>query len=270
MSVSTYSGQLSVFSIGGGSQLEFIETGQVEFNEDHREGAPASRFGGNTQGTKKSCRLTASLFSDSSTDIRVSHLGLSAATLGAVNLLTLGVSSLTFVNQMKHRMKPGAGELWAYPIVTDGFLTGQVEVGILSASVPQLLLDMFSSTYGDLNKTLDFTIGGVQIQVPLRAGSMNIGIEKDGLQMFSISLDDRSARAGVTVLPSGTTTLLEKSINQPKTALAFSFTGKAATSFNIAGNMVWDRYELQIRDNELVPSSLSFLSQGAWTSTSVP
>jgi hypothetical protein len=266
MATESYAGALNILSIGGNSQLEFIENANYTFTEEGAEGAPASRFGGNDQGTKMSGKIEFSLFSDQATDVRVSHLDLSAATWGSVNLLSPNILSNMQVRiQMVHKMNPGTGQLWAYPIVADGKFEGSLKLGMDRAAVPQILIDMFSATYGDKNRVLAFTLNSVGVSVPFRQKSAAIPVEKDGLMEYTLDLADRSARAGVTVLPSGTTSLLEKAINQPKTALAFVFRPASHPSINISGNMVWETFELNIEDGKLVPSKLTFATQGTVT-----
>lgn len=263
MATQSYAGALNVLSIGGNSQLEFVENANFVFTEAGEEGAPASRFGGNDQGTKMSGKIEYSLFSDLSTDIRVSHLDLSAATWGSVNLLSPNIVSILKVGiQFVHKQNPGAGQLWAYPIVADAKFDGSLKLGMDRAAVPQILIDMFSATYGDKNRVLAATIGGVGLSIPFRQKVATIPVEKDGLQEYTLELADRSARAGVTVLPSGTTSLLEKAINQPKTALAFVFQPNSHPSINISGNMVYESLELMIEDGKLVPTKISFATQG--------
>jgi len=265
-----YSGTLQTFSVAGGSQLEFVRDAEITVNDAQVEGAPASRFGGNTQGVKRAATISGTLMTDSSTDIRVSHLNVSAATLGAVNLLSPNVlNSLTLGINMTHQMKAGVGQLWQTPVVSDGSFDTSLTLDFDGTAVPQLLVDMFSATYANLNKTLDFTVNGVQIQIPFRMREASIPVGKGEKQIYTLGLADRSARSGVTVLPSGTTSLLEKALNQPKTAIAFAFQGASTFNISMSGNMVWSRYQLQIQDSGLVLASASWLSYGTVTGTGV-
>jgi hypothetical protein len=169
---------------------------------------------------------------------------------------------------MEHQMNPGAGTLWEYPLVADAKLSASLDLTMESGTIPQILVDMFSATYANLNKTLDFTIGGVQIQVPFRMSEAVIPVEKGGLMRYSLTLADRSARSGVTVLPSGTTTLLEKALNAPKTALAFAFTPTSPNNIAMSGNMVFESVDFTIEDGRLVPINYAFLTQGTVTGAS--
>lgn len=262
----SYAGLLNTFSVGGSSQLEFLENANLTFEDVHEEGAPASRFGGNAQGVKRRGTVSASLFSDSSTAIRVSHLGLSAAALGSVDLLDPNIlARLTFGVEYEHKLSPGAGLLWELPVVADGRLSASLELAHDSTEAPALLIALGSGTYGDLNLTLDFTLGGVQIQAPFRLAQGTLPIEKSGLMTYTLTLADRSARSGVTVLPSGTTSLLEKALNAPRTAIAFAFKGKAHPTIEASGNMVYKSMNLEIRDGGLVPVQYEWATQGAVT-----
>jgi hypothetical protein len=265
-----YSGTLQTFSIAGGSQLEFVRDAEISIPETQAEGAPASRFGGNTQGLKRGAMISGTLMSDSSTDIRVSHLNVSAGTLGAVNLLSPNIlNSLTLGINMTHQPKAGVGQLWQTLVVADGLFDASLTLDFDGTAAPALLVDMFSGTYANLNKVLDFTVGGVQIQIPFRMREASIPVGKGEKQTYTLGLSDRSARSGVTVLPSGTSSLLEKAINQPKSSIAFAFQGAGASNISISGNMVWQRYQLQIQDSGLVLATASWLSFGTVTGTGV-
>lgn len=268
MATESYAGNLSVLSIGGSSQLEFVENANFSFSETPVKGAPASRFGGNVQGTKLAGKIEYSLWDDLAGGevVRVSHLDLSAATWGSVNLLSPNiVSSLRLGVKFQHKMNPGLGQRWVYPIVADGEFDGSLKLGMDRAAVPQILIDMFSATYGDRNRVLAFTINSVGFSVPMRQMEATIPVVKDGLQEYTLSLADRSARSGITVLPIGTTSLIQKAINAPKTALAFVFQPHATPTITIGGNMVWESMELAIEDGALIPTKVSFATQGTVT-----
>lgn len=262
----SYAGVLSVCSIGGNSQLEFLQNANYRFTEAQQEGAPASRFGGNTQGVKMSGEISFSLFSDQATDIRVSHLDLSAATLASLDLLSPQIlSSLELNVDYTHQMNPGVGDLWAYPVVADGRFSGSLRLAHMTDTAAGPLIDFMSNTYADKNKVLAFTINSVGFSVPFRMTDAGIPVTKDGLIEYTLALADRSARSGVTVLPSGTTSLLEKAFNQPRTALAFAFRPKAHPSQNFAGNMVIKSVRLGINDGNLVPIQYVYATQGTVT-----
>lgn len=270
MATQGYAGALSVLSIGGNSQLEFIKNANFSWSDAPEEGAPASRFGGNTQGTKKSGKLSYSLFSDTSTaDTRVSHLDLSAAAYGSspVSLISPNIlSSLKVGVKFTHKMNPGTGELWAYPVVVDGHFDASLKLG-MGALAPEILKDFFSATYATQNKVLTFTHNAIAFSIPFRQMGAEVPVAKDGLMEYTMALADRSARAGVTVLPSGTTSLIEKAFNAPKTALAFAFTPASSASVAIAGNMVFESMDFEITDGALTVLNFGFATQGAVTGT---
>lgn len=265
MATQGYAGALSVLSIGGASQLEFFKTANYSFDEATEDGAPGSRFGGNTQGLKKSGRITVALMSDTSTaDTRVSHLDLSAAAFGSSPASLLSPNILTTLKvgvKMTHKPNPGAGELWAFPVVVDGHIDGSLKLG-MGALAPEILKDFFSATYATQNKVLTFTMNSINFSFPFRQVGADVPVAKDGLMEYTMSLMDRSARSGVTVLPSGTTSLIEKALNAPKTALAFAFTPAASNSVALSGNMVFESFDMQIDNGALVMANYSFLTQG--------
>ncbi len=263
----SYSGVLNTFDVGGASQLEFFETANITISPVFVGGAPASRFGQNKQKTKLGGKISVGLWSDIATDQRVSHLQLSAATLGSLNLLSPDIifsMHLGIRNTLK--MQPGAGQLWSYATVMDGEFEGSLDLGMDSSVIPQPIIDSFSPTYADSHKVLAFTIGGTGVSVPFTQGELVLPIEKGGFMKYTMALQDRSARSGVTILPTGTTSLLQKAINDPKTAIAFAFQAyDGADSPAIAGDMVFESVGLDIIDGELVPIKYNFATSGVVT-----
>jgi hypothetical protein len=275
MAVEVFDGTLNTFSVGGNAQLEYLENATMSIDANIQEGASVLYGGSNVQETKRSGRIDCSLFSDVSTGIRVSHLDLSAASLvrtgpTTVNLLSPNIlSSLEFNIRMSHQMKAGIGEKFAYPVVTGRTFSASMDLDIETTAGPTLLVDMLSTTYAHRDHTLSFTVNGVVIALPVRIVNAGIPFEHAGKQRFTLQLGDRSGISGSTITPSGTTSLLEKALNAYKTALAFSFQGASAASIALSGNMVWDSYSLRIQDGQLVPSSMSFQTQGTVTGTLV-
>lgn len=259
----SYAGTLAVASIGGNSMLEFIESANYRFTEAQQNGAPASRFGGNMQGLKMNGEITFSLFSDQSTDIRVSHLDLTAADIGSVDLLDPNILfGLDYNFDCSQKMNPGTGQLWSVPVVTDGLFTGALRLAMMTDAATALITDFFSGTYADKNKTLTFTLNSVSFSVPIRVGDIGLPVTKDGLLEYSVALGDRSARSGVTILPSGTATLLAASLNAPRTALAFVFRPKVHPSNQISGNMILKSMRFSVNDGALVPIQYTYATQG--------
>lgn len=270
MSVHVWDGKLNTFSVGGAAQLEYLENATLSEESQTVNGASVLYGGELVQETKARARLDCSLFSDLSTGIRISHLDLSAASLGAVNLLSPHImASLDFNIKMNHVMKAATGLKWEHPQVSGRVFAASLELDIDDASTPDLLLAMFSSTYADRNKTLTFVLNGVSVSMPMRIIGSTQPIEQAGKQKYTMVLGDASGRSGTTVTPSGSTTLLEKAINAYKTVVAFAFQGASTYNIAVSGNMVWDALGLKIEDGLLVPSRMSFLGQGTITGSSV-
>lgn len=261
-----YAGNLSVFSVGGNSQLDYLQNANIRFTETQVEGAAASKFGGNSQGVKMQGEITFSVFSDQATDNRVSHLDVSAADLGSVDLLSPNIlNDLQFSVDYTHGMNPSIGDLWAFPVIVDRRFAASLRCAMMTDDAPDLLVDFMSGTYADKNKTLGFTINSVGVECPMRVTDASMAIAQQQMLEYNLSLADRSGRSGVTILPSGTTSLLEKALNQSRTALAFSFRPKAHPSMNFSGNMIVRRVSLGISDNVLIPISYTYATQGTVT-----
>lgn len=263
-----YAGNLSVFSIASASQLDYLQNANLNLTEQQQEGSSIAYLGGNTQGVKMGGELSCSLFSDQSTAIRVSHLDVSAADLGSVDLLSPNILyGLDLSLDYTHGMNPGIGELWQFPVIADRRFSGSLRLAMMTDDAPDLLVDLLSGTYADKNKLFSFTINGVEFEVPMRMTGATIPIQKEGMLEYTIPLADRSGRSGVTVKPTGTTSLIEKAFNSASTALAFAFRPKVHPSLNFAGNMLIKSFRMSIQDASLVPVNLTYACQGTWTGT---
>lgn len=258
-------GTLNTFSIASVSQLAFLENAEVRVAEDQADGAGVFYAGGNAQGLKRTLEVRASLFSDISTALRASHLDLTAADFGATDLLVEGTENVTLNVDVEHRDKPGAGELWAYPVPSNRVISASGSIGIQTANSPGLLVAMGSNTYADLNLAFSMTLGGVTFDVPLRLSETAFSLDNGGILTHSFSASDRSGRSGVTITPSGTTTFIEKILNAWQTAIGFSFSPSAAPSVSYGGNMVFKSMQLSVADKQLVPTQFTWMSQGAVT-----
>jgi hypothetical protein len=259
----SYAGTLAVASIGGNSMLEFIESANYRFTEAQQQGAPASRFGGNMQGLKMNGEISFSLFSDQTTDIRVSHLDLTAADIGSVDLLDPNILfGFDYNWDVSQKMNPGTGQLWSFPVVTDGLFTGSLRLAMMTNAAAAFVADFMGGTYANKNGTFTFTLNGVSFSIPIRMSDLSLPVSKDGLLEYSVALGDRSARSGVTVLPSGTSGLLAQALNAPRTALAFVFRPKAHPNNEFSGNMILKSMRFSVNDGALVPFKYTYATQG--------
>lgn len=266
-----WDGELTTFSLGGSAYLELVKDANLAWESATEEGASVLYGGSNIQETKRRGRIECSLFQDVATGVRLSHLDLSLASLGAVNLLSTAniLNSLAINIKCKHQMKGGAGEAWEHPVVTGRDFSATLDLDCDSAAVPQPLVDFFSTTYADRDKTLTFTLNGVAFSLPMRIIGAGMPVEQAGKQHYTLSMGDRSAYSGQTVSPSGTTSLIQKIFNAYKTAITFSFQAAAAKSISATGNAVFDSLSLEINNGILVPTKLVLLTQGTVTGTAV-
>lgn len=262
-------GSLATMSVGGSSQLEFFERASFQGNVQTEDGKPVVQTYGRAEEVKLGGQFDIDLFSHASS-IVVSHLNLSALTLGGTSLLGFN-RSIGIDLAYAHQMKGGNGELYEFPQVTGVKASASIELDLDTTIGGILIANFYSATNTDRNKILAFTVGGVGIELPFKMVSCSKPVERDGLQTYTLGLEGRQVLYG-TVMPTapvGTTSLLEKAFNSFRTALAFDWKSSAATGYRLQGNMVYNSVSLKIADAQLVPVNYSFKTQGTITPTNV-
>ncbi len=259
--------QFNSFTIGGSSFLTDLESITATIDSDTVENHGLTNDMVGEQVAKVGCRLEVPLFSTISTPERVSHLGLTACTLGTPNLLTdYGVESLDFNVAYQQVQRPSAGSLFRYPQNVRRNITASVTFGVPDTGLLPMLTDMTSATYGDRVKNLSFTINSVVTTLPVLLKSTQLAGQRDGLQMVTAELGPRVPTSGAyPAAPTGTTSLFEKALNSYRTGLAVVLSNTVTTGETLSGTFLFDGLQLQIRDGALVMANYSFVSQGAFT-----
>lgn len=273
------SGDLSVFTWGSGptSLVALVQDVSFELPADVVEGRGITYKGENPQAVKQGGTIRTTLMSSVDSCTRVANVDVTAFTLDAVNyaaFLRGGSLNLSF----NHDQGGGVGDYWKYPcVVWPVSYTGEVTLNLPDSGTANALQDtmgdLFNATaataIANRQATMSITINGVTITLVCLITNARWSAEGGKLQTVTFSLQGKQCTSATDhpTAPTGTTSLLEKAMNAPKTPLAFVLTPKATNSTSLAGEMVFSSYGFDFNDAQLIAERYEFLTHGAVTAT---
>ena len=198
---------------------------------------------------------------------RVSDLNMTAATLGGDNLLTTGLSSLDLDISYARADRPSAGSMFKHPQNVKRRLTGRVEFAVPDSGDIPLVTAVGSTTHADKVLSLSFTINAITFTLPVLLTNVVTSADRDGLIMISADLGPRKPVGGGAYpsAPVGTSSLLEKAINDYRTPIAVVVATKAVGGRSGTGNFIFDSVKLEARDGGLVMVRYGLINQGTVT-----
>lgn len=260
-------GDLSVFSIGGNSQLAYLRDASITLEVASMEASPIVRVYNRADAGRKSGRIRANLMSVVSGSVKTNHLDVSAFAFASNNLLgSLQSGSLSI--EMALSDAAAVNDSWASPYITKKTLSGEAVLNAPAASSHTLAaLFSGSAALSGLTGSLSFTINGVAVTADALFRSYEHSLPQSGFQTMNLRFEGAPVDATATAYPAaptGTTTLLEKALNSLD-ALAFAITSKAAGGVAYSGNMVFSSYRVRWANGELVMAEMEFATQGAVT-----
>jgi hypothetical protein len=273
------SADLSVFTWGSGptSLVALLQDVSFELPADVVEGRGITYKGENPQAVKQGGIIRTTLMSSVDSCTRVANVDVTAFTLDGVNYaayLRGGSCNVSY----NHDEGAGVGDYWKSPIVVWPMSAGfEVTLNLPDSGTANALQD----TMGDLlNATaataianrqaiISITINAVAITYVCLIENARWSAEGGKLQTVTFTLKAKHCAAATDhpTAPTGTTSLLEKALNAPKTALAFVLTPKATNSTSFAGEMVFSSYGFDFNDSQLIAERYEFLTHGAVTAT---
>lgn len=256
-------GTLSLLSLGGNDFLADLEDATLEIGPDMTKRIDSITRAGQAEGTtKRGCHFEISLLSTKSTPERVSHLDLTAFTIGGTDYIA-NLESLDFSGSYEQKDKPAAGQLWQVKQNVTKKYTASVNLAIPDTGGMPLLVNQTSATLSNQNAALAFTLNGNAFSFAMRSVKVSAPWQRDGLQMVTVDFVGRDPGTGAfPSAPTGTTGLLQLALNAFKTPLAFDFISHATEGYELSGNVIYSGFSFQIKDGELVPVKYSFDSTG--------
>lgn len=267
-------GNLAVLSAGGVNLMTLVKNVRWIGETLDVDGAPMPNPSMSAQAMSLGGRLEIGAFSTKSAPTRVSHLDISAVTVDSVDLVTMFKRG-SFEASYTIQEGKAAGSVWKVPVVTKKDFTLRLEFMIPLSGTANALRSIvsqhLSGTVTDLNMTVTVTINSVSFTLPCLLVGAEVGGSDGELTMVTLELKGRAPDVGTTypTAPTGTTTLIEKAINAPGIAVAFSFTPHSASGegANIAGNAVFGAFGFDFNADEIINERYTLLSTGAVTQT---
>lgn len=262
------SGDLSVFTVGGSSQLAVLENVTYRTTVAKNEGRILKVVGGQAQAGRRSGRIEMTNMStiSGSAPTRVTAFELSAISLGGVDVIAL-INTLDFSGNMNLKDAAAAPEEWAWPQFMGKDYSARATLFIPATSGQAFSAAVHGARSG-LAVTLTFTINGVAITLPMLITEAVHKTNVDDHQMYEVALEGRAPDSGsYPTAPTGTTSLLEKAFAAPGTALAFVITTKASPDgVTYSGNMVYESFNFSIGQNgQLVKEQYTWAVRGTPT-----
>ena len=261
MSTRKYYGDLTTYTVGGTSLIDSMSDSVLTVNAGHDEGKGMARVHESPQLVVKGFSLEATTMSNVSGVGRVTNLNLTAFTVGGTAYLAT-VDSVSLNGTMAHAEGKGAGDFWEFPNVVSAGFSGKARLKVPAADLNALDALAADQTVAGNYVAISATLNGVVLTIPVALTMFTRETPIDDIQYFSIDFVGRDPLTGTyPTAPTGTTSLLEKAIVQPRTALAFSFK-PSSDAGTYSGNLVWSGWDFSVNNTGVVRTKYSFKGAG--------
>ncbi len=261
MSTRKYYGDLATYTVGGTSLIDSLSDAVLTVNAGHDEGKGMARLHESPQLVVKGFSLEATATSNVAGVGRVTNLNLTAFTVGGTAYLAT-VDSVSFSGSMAHAEGKGAADFWEFPNVVSAGFSGKARLKVPAADLPALDALAADATVAGNYLAISATLNGVVVTIPVAITMFTRELPIDDIQYFSIDFVGRDPLTGTyPTAPTGTTSLLEKAIVQPRTALAFTFK-PSADSGTYSGNLVWSAWDFSVNNTGVVRTKYSWKGAG--------
>lgn len=259
---------ISLFTVGGIALASSGYTFGATVTSDTVDAGLVTRLGKYNQPVKQGLALSIERNGIVSGAERVSHLNVSAFTIGGTSYLAL-LKDLNLSGSFDTEMQAGIGEKFQKPQVVAKDYSITASLNVASGTALALANMVGGADFASSDQTLSFTIDSVVITIPMNLITFDLGIQRAGLQSISLTFQGADPGAGAyPAAPTGTTSLLEQLLNTPTAELAFSLQNVASGDVNgvrLTGNCVAESFSIQTSDGQLVSETYQFQSYGTVT-----
>ena len=260
-------GDISVFSIGGASQLAFFDNVTLTTTNMTANTASVGAAGQRSSIMKSSATIDVNLRSISgTTSDAATHLDLTSLAIGALTFTCFSSCALNI--SYATAPVPCVGSRYKLEDNTNLILAADVTVQAVSGTASTLMIPFNNAAaLSTSNVTFTLIYNGVTYAIPMLIQEVSLVAERDGVQDINIKLEGRAPDTGAyPTTPTSTTGLLNKALNDYNTALAVSFQSITSTNgVNVSGNFKFQSASFEIADEQIVPVSYQFRSEGAVT-----
>jgi hypothetical protein len=264
-----YSGQdIGIFTAGGIALVAAGTNFTFSMTNEKQDAGLIARLGKNSQGVKTNCKLSVDLASVVSGSQRVSHVNVTAFTIGGVSYLNV-LKSFTLSGSFEHVMQAGVGEKYGKPQVTAKDYQISVDIDVESDDAKTLFDFLGGSDFSNNDQTVSITVNSVVLTFAMNLNEATLTGQRYALQQISMSFDGGDPGAGVyPAAPTGTSTILEKALNAPTTEVSFTFQNALASDthgIKASGTAVFDSFSFKVVDGQLVEENYSFVTYSTVT-----
>jgi hypothetical protein len=264
-------GDISLVTIAGVDQT--VELANITYSGDIdlQEASPIGRPHASSHPVKQGLTISTGLYTTISAPTRVTNLNVTGFTVDAVALITM-LRGGTFSANYTLQEGSAVNDLFKWPVVTktDFTLDGKLIIptaALGTDNVSHVISPAWASTtIGDKNMIFSMIINGVTIALPMVIQSFTHAFTQADLVAYDITMKGQDPYTGTyPTTPTGTTTLLEKGLNDPGTAIAFALTSHASEGVAYSGNAVYSGMSFSFDDGTVITNDFTFVSQGAVT-----
>lgn len=267
-------GDISLVTIAGSDQTVDLANITYSGNIDLQEASPIGRFHASAHPVKQGLTISTGLYSTISAPTRVTNLNVTGFSIDAVALITMlrgGSFSATYTIQEGSAIN----DLFKFPVVTktDFSLTGKLIIptaNLGTDNISHVISPQWASTtLADKNMVFTMTINSVVITLPMVLESFTHAFTQADLVSYDIVLKGQDQFTGTyPTAPTGNTSLLEKALNAPGTAIAFALTSHATEGVVYGGNCIFSAMTFSFDDSTVITNDYTFQSQGVVTAPS--
>lgn len=253
---------VSVLTVNSVDYTNLVNTVTLTKNVATAEGQAITRKYNNPQAVKNSWNLSFTARNTKVAPARVTNLDLTAHSIGGTAHVA-NTESLTINVNAVHAMGDACEDGHAFPVYTGSTIDGSAVLKVPTGSVP--LMAALDSP-GDADLAFTFTLNGVTVTFPIIVTSVAHNASVGQVQTVNVSFVGQDPLTGDhPSAPTGTTTILEKVLNAPQTALAIAFTSKASGGVAYTGNALIQSYSVNISNSAVVEESMTWAGVGALT-----
>jgi len=260
-------GDISIFSIGGSSQLAYFDNVTLTTTNTTANTASVGASGQRSSIMKSSATIDVNLRGVSATTSdAATHLDLTSLAIGALTFTCFSSCSLNI--SYATATVPCVGSRYKMEDNVNLILAADVKVQAVSGTASTLMIPFNNAAaLSASNVTFTLIYNGVTYAIPMMLQEVSLVSERDGIQEISIKLEGRAPDSGAfPTTPTSTTGLLNKALNDYDTAVAVSFQSITSTNgVNVSGNFKFQSASFEIADEQIVPVAYSFRSYGAVT-----
>ncbi|MBX3095659.1 MAG: hypothetical protein KF812_02235 [Fimbriimonadaceae bacterium] len=256
---------LAAFSAGGENLLGTVKAVRYRVETETVDARPITTSARRAQPTKRHAIIETTQTSMLTAPLRVTHLNVSAATAGGEDWRA-HIRRGWFRADFRHAEGSAVGDLWRWPVLVERGFRARFDLLIPTDGVLGLNLAHAAPNLSAV--TLSLTINGVTVALPMVATRWEHRHNPGEPQMIRVDLLGQGPESGdYPASPSGTTSLLEKSLNAADDPVAITLMSRADGGAEYAGDFMFAGMQFSVADGDLVTTDFAWTSRGAVTVT---